>query len=255
MHPVLLHVGGFAVHGYGVCYAVATAVGILWARRLAARDGIGSDAWWDVCLGLIVGMILGARLEYVRTHVADFASDPARVFALRDGGLVFYGGLIGGVAGMALVARWRRLSLLAVLDAFAVSTPLAHAIGRVGCVLAGCCWGRPTDLPWAVRYPVTHASGGVPVHPVQLYEAAFNVALSLALARVHGRRTFRGQTLALYLIVYALFRAGNEGFRGDAIRGVAVAGLSNAQATSIVLVLAGLGVAWLGRRSAAPAST
>jgi len=254
LQPVLFHLGGFAVHGYGVCYALATAVGILWARRLASRDGIGTDAWWDICLGLIVGMILGARLEYVRTHVADFASDPARVLALRDGGLVFYGGLIGGVAGMALVARWRGLSLLAVLDAFAVSTPLAHAIGRVGCVLAGCCWGRPTDLPWALRYPASHASHGVPVHPVQLYEAAFNVALSVALARVHARRAFRGQALAIYLIVYAAFRAVNESFRGDAIRGVAFAGLSNAQATSLGLVIAGLGVVWLGRRST-PAPT
>ncbi len=260
MHPVLFHVGGVAVHAYGVLYAAGIAVGLLIAIRLLVREGLPADLGWDVALALIVGAVVGARLEYVRSHLDAFTADPARVLALRDGGLVFYGGFVGAVAAIVALLAWRRAPILRVLDAFAAPIPVGHAIGRVGCVFAGCCWGAPTGLPWAIRYPVAHASGGIPVHPVQLYEAAFDLALGVALVTLHAGwfalpRRFPGQILASFLLTYPLARLGLETLRGDAIRGQATAGISNGQATSIALLLAGAALWALASRRASSAGT
>ena len=248
MHPVLFRIGGFAVYGYGVLYALGVALGILGARRLLRREGVTDDTTWDLALALIVGVVGGARLEYVRSHLGEFADAPWRVLALRDGGLVFYGGFIGAVVAVLAVARWRKVPPLRVFDAYAVFLPFGHALGRVGCVLAGCCWGAPTGLPWGLRYPADHESGGVPTHPVQLYEAAFNVVLGLLLVRFHGRRRHDGEVLAAFLLTYPVFRAFNETLRGDVVRGFVVGSITNAQATSLVLVLAGLALGWYARR-------
>ena len=250
MHPVLFRIGGFAVYGYGVLYALGVALGILGARRLLRREGVTDDTTWDLALALIAGVVGGARLEYVRSHLGEFADAPWRVLALRDGGLVFYGGFIGAVVAVLAVARWRNVPPLRVFDAYAVFLPFGHALGRVGCVLAGCCWGAPTGLPWGIRYPAGHESGSVPTHPVQLYEAAFNVVLGLFLVRFHARRRHEGEVLAAFLLTYPVFRAFNETLRGDAVRGFVAGAVTNAQATSLVLVLAGLAVGWHARRQA-----
>jgi phosphatidylglycerol:prolipoprotein diacylglycerol transferase len=252
VHPVLFRIGGFAVYGYGVLYALGVAVGLLGARRLLRRDGVEDDTTWDLALALIAGVVLGARLEYVRSHLAEFAGAPWRVLALRDGGLVFYGGFVGAVVAVLAVARWRKVPPLRVFDAYAVFLPFGHALGRVGCVLAGCCWGAPTDLPWGLRYPAGHESGSVPTHPVPLYEAAFNVVLGVFLLRLHGRRRYEGQVLASFLLTYPVFRAFNETLRGDVVRGFVVGSVTNAQATSAVLVVVGLALVWFGQRSARP---
>lgn len=248
MHPVLFRIGGFEVYGYGVLYALGVALGILGARQLLLREGVANDTTWDLALALIVGVVGGARLEYVRSHLGAFADAPWRVFALRDGGLVFYGGFVGAVVAVLAMARWRKVPSLRVFDAFVAYLPFGHALGRVGCVFAGCCWGAPTDLPWGLSYPAGHESGGVPTHPVQLYEAAFNVVLGGTLLRLHARRRYDGQVLATFLLTYPVFRAFNETLRGDLVRGFVAGAVTNAQATSLVLVLAGLAVGWFARR-------
>jgi phosphatidylglycerol:prolipoprotein diacylglycerol transferase len=248
VNPVLFRIGSFALHGYGLLYALGVAVGVLGARKLLRREGVSDDTTWDLALALVAGVVIGARLEYVRSHFAEFAGAPWRVLALRDGGLVFYGGFVGAVLAILAVARWRGVRPLQVFDAFAVFLPVGHALGRVGCVLAGCCWGAPTGLPWGIRYPASHDSGGVPTHPVQLYEAAFNLALGAALLILHGRRRHEGQVLAAFLLSYPIFRALNETLRGDAVRGFVLGTVTNAQATSAVLVVTGLAVAWYARR-------
>jgi phosphatidylglycerol:prolipoprotein diacylglycerol transferase len=251
VHPVLFTVGGVDLHAYGVLFAGGIAVGLLIAVKGLVRDGLPADLGWDAALAMLVGAIAGARLEYVRSHLSDFQSDPLRVLALRDGGMVFYGGFIGAVACMTALLMWRRAPTLRVLDAFAAPLPIGHALGRIGCVMAGCCWGAPTDARWALRYPSTHASGGSPVHPVQLYEAAFDLSLGLVLVWLHhnGRRRFDGQVLALLLLCYPVARLLLETLRGDATRGWAFWGLTNAQATSLALLAAGAAL-WI-RGSAA----
>ena len=111
--------------------------------------------------------------------------------------------------------RTRRLSLWTVADVLAPSIALGHAIGRIGCLMNGCCYGRPTQLPWGICFPPDHATAGVPVHPTQIYEAVLNFGIYLFLARCYRARKFPGQIFALYLIFYALIRLFVEVFRGD----------------------------------------
>lgn len=226
-------------------------IGIATMLALGRREGVDPDVLWELAIVLLVGIVGGSRLEYVRTHWGDFADEPLRVLALRDGGLVFYGGLVGVLLATAAWVAWRRAPVWKLLDLMAIGLPFGHAVGRVGCLLAGCCYGAPTGLPWGVTYPAGgDAPAGVPVHPTQLYEAAFDVALGAALAWARPRRRFDGQLFCTFLFFYPTFRALNETMRGDAIRGFVAGGLSNAQVTSLVLFALGATVWWARRATA-----
>lgn len=250
MHPILAEVGGFRIYTYGAAFGAALFLGVALGVGLGQRRGMEASRLWDVGIAALIGGVVGGRLEYVRTHWRTFAGDPTAIVALRDGGMVFYGGLVVAVIAMVGVARWRRLPVLRMLDAFAPGVPLAHAIGRMGCFAAGCCYGLPTDVPWAVTFPPgSEAPPGVPLHPTQLYEAGWNLLCGVALLAFWRRRPADGRVFGAMLLVYAAFRGANELFRGDAERGVALWGLTNAQVTALALGATG---AWLLRRISAP---
>lgn len=231
-------------------YAAGILGGLLGMLHLGKREGLDADLLWEAALVLIGSIVLGARLEYVRTKWAYFAEHPARILALRDGGLVFYGGFVGVLVGVALWTWWRRAPGWKLLDLMSVMLPFGHAIGRVGCVLAGCCYGAPTSMPWGLVYPAgSDAPAGVPLHPTQLYEAAFGVALGTVLWRMRAGRRFDGQVFATFLLAYPLFRSANELLRGDAVRGF-VGGVSNGQLISLGLFALGLTVWWARSRTA-----
>ncbi len=186
-------------------------------------------------LGFVLfGGFLGARVLFL---LVSFPADPSAGIAI---GTVFYGGLLGGLGGGYLASRLYGLPFLRLLDLAAMSLPLGHALGRVGCFLAGCCYGVATESVFGVVYPAGHPTHPSPTLPVQLFEAAFNVALfSLLLFLFHRRRAVGTYRLpALYLIMYPAFRFINEFFRADPIRGVHL--LSTSQWLSIPLFLAGL---------------
>ena len=178
----------------------------------------------------VLGALLGAKLLYLlpllprlwadllllRTAPADFM---AQYFS---GGFVFYGGLLGGLAGAWLFCRRRGLAFAALGRDLVPALPLFHAFGRVGCFLAGCCYGIPAPLPWlGVVFPAgaVEAPGGVPLLPVQLYEAVGCFLLFLLLDRLAQRGWPGDRLLALYLALYAAARFGLEFLRGDAARG------------------------------------
>lgn len=235
MFPVLFHVGGHAIPAYGVLMGLGFFIGLLVGGLRARRDGFPFDLAWDLgIIGMVVG-IVGGRMEYVRTHLWRFSWDePLKVFALGDGGLVFYGGLILAIACYAIYGRWKGISVFALTDVMAPSVSLGHAFGRVGCLLAGCCYGAPTDHWWQVTFPQgAVAPAGVARVPTQLHEVGFNLAL-FALLWALPRR-FVGQRLALLLLLYGIFRAWNETMRADD-RGFVLGGLlSTGQATAMVL--------------------
>ncbi len=259
MLPVLFTVGGYAIHTYGVAIGAALYAGIAGAVALGKRAGFPAGRLWDLGIVLLVGGVVGARLEYARTHwTTTYAAHPLRVLDFREGGLVFYGGLVGAIVCMVAYAAGRRMGVLRVLDVYAPFVPLGHALGRLGCFAAGCCYGAPTAVPWAVTFPPgSEAPPGVPLHPTQLYEAVYCGLLGLALLAWWPRRRGDGEVFAALLILYPAFRAVNEVFRGDAMRGTTVFGLSNAQATSILLGALGVGLLVFrpradGRRAAPP---
>jgi phosphatidylglycerol:prolipoprotein diacylglycerol transferase len=237
LHPELfrLHFGTYdrPFYTYGACVVLGLAVGVLVAVARARRYGLGRFDELAVGLLGIAGGIAGAVGLYVIVHARDFLADPS---LLRSPGLVFYGGVGGGAAAIALYCRKFGVPLASAGDAGAPGLALGHAVGRVGCLMGGCCYGRPC----AAGFPLGVELHGALRHPVQLYEAAglaLLCVLLLALSPPLDRR--RGALTACYLGGYALLRLATEGFRGDDLeRGFVWPGvLSTSQAIAIAMLL------------------
>jgi phosphatidylglycerol:prolipoprotein diacylglycerol transferase len=217
MYRVAFRIGDFSIHWYGILVAVGFLVGLWTASRRGLRDGLAPERIVDLGPWLIVSSLVGARALYVISYWQEsFASAPwTEVFMIRHGGLVFYGGLIAACLTTILYARLKRLPLWKLGDALAPSIALGYVPGRIGCLMNGCCYGAPTHLPWAIHFPPEHTTGGVGVHPTQIYDALLNLGLYAGLARLYRRKQFDGQVFASYLLGYAVTRSVVELFRGD----------------------------------------
>ena len=220
MHPVLFDVWGFAIHGYGAMAALGFVLGCGVVFWRAHQRGMDVNRLADAIFVMALSGLAGSRLVFVLQH-PELIEGPLDLFDVRGGGLVFYGALITATpVGLWMLHRGR-LPVLATFDVFATGVPLAHGISRVGCFLAGCCWGVPSDGPLAVTFPAGSAlaPGGVPLHPVQLYEATSLVALAGVTNLLYPHRRFDGQVFAVYVLLYAVLRSVTETFRGDLARG------------------------------------
>jgi phosphatidylglycerol:prolipoprotein diacylglycerol transferase len=209
MNPVLFTVFGRPIYWYGVMAALGFAsVAWLWSVR-ARREGRPVGFGSDLAVWLMVGGILGARAAYVLANWGIYCGHPLEIFRVDQGGLIYYGGFVGGVAACILFARRRKLPAWEVGDFAVLGLPLAHALGRVGCFLNGCCYGRETSVAWAAWVE------GARRHPVQLYEAALNAALFAVLLSYRPANRRAGARVALYLTVYPVIRFLLEFLRGD----------------------------------------
>ena len=242
MHPIAFQLGSYPVHWYGVMMALAFLAGVWTAGRRGLRDGIAAEKIVDVGPWLIIGGILGARIVYVVTYWREsFAGQPVwEIFMVQHGGLVFYGGLIGSTLATILFARVRKLPLWKLADAMAPSIALGYVFGRIGCLLNGCCYGRPCELSWAIHFPQGHESYPNGVHPTQIYDSLLNLGLYLALAWLYRRKKFDGQVFAAYLMCYAVTRSIVETFRGDYNEAHLHGGLTPAHLISIGIFAGGL---------------
>ncbi len=257
MHPLLVEVGPLQLPTYGVMLLIGIGLGLFLARRRAARVGLDGDHVVDLGLWIVLGGLAGAKLLLVITE-PSYITSLRGVWALARAGGVFYGGLLGAVLAAVILLRRYRLPFFAVADVLAPSVALGHFFGRLGCFSAGCCYGDSCERPWAVVFSDPHAteiSGtplGVPLHPVQLYEAAFNLANYALLAWVFARRPrgAEGLVLGVYLFAYGAARFVLESFRGDPDRRFLLDGaLSTSQAIAALAVPAGLALAiWAWRR-------
>lgn len=234
--------------------ALAFLAGLWTATRRARRENISAEKIADITLWLMVGAILGARFVYVTTYwKEEFANQPfSEIFMIQHGGLVYYGGLIGAIIAGAIYISWKKLPLWKTADVLAPSIALGSVFGRIGCLLNGCCYGRACSLPWAITFPSDHPTGGVPVHPTEIYDALLNFALYIGLAWLFRHKKFNGQVFATYLIGYAICRSIVEYFRGDYSNLHYHLGLTPAQWISVPIFVAGLVLAViLSRRNPA----
>jgi len=249
MHPEIVSIGPLTVRTYGLAMASAFLISFWLATRRAPREQIDPELVLDCFLPLFMGAVVGGRLLYVVTDIDSFIDAPLEVFKIWKGGLVFYGGFLGGMVGTFIYLKARKFSFWRMMDLMAPYAGLGYAIHRVfGCFLGfGCCYGKPTDLPWGVTFPegapASRAFGaGMPVHPTQLYEA-LNGLLIMAAVMIYRRRPHRvGRPSALFLFIYAVLRFVIEFFRGDSYRGF-LGSLSTSQWLSIPIFITGL-VLW-----------
>lgn len=216
MHEIAFHVGRLEVHWYGILVAVGFLAAIWTATRRAMAAGMAPEPIADIGVWLLVGAMAGAKALYVITYWRqDGGKTSLSDMIFTRTGFVFYGGLIGATAAGLLFAWWKKLPVWKTADVLAPSIALGHGIGRIGCLMTGCCFGRNTSVPWAVHFPAHHTTLGQGVHPTQVYESLLNLGLFTALAWLFRRKHFDGQVFATYLIGYALLRSVVEVFRGD----------------------------------------
>lgn len=239
MHPVLLRIGPFPVSSYGILLVVAflVAVGLACrdARRLPHLGQLTDKQIVDFMCYALLGGILGGRLLYVAIHWGSFAQAPHEVLAIWHGGLVWYGGFLGGVLTGWFYARATGVSFLRGADQAAPYVALGHAIGRIGCFLNGCCYGVATTAWCGVVFP----GDRVARLPTQLVESVglFGLFGFLYTLRWRGRRDGPGWLFGVYLIGYAILRFAVEFVRGDQPRWWM--GLTPQQLISVGILLVG----------------
>lgn len=255
MHPILIDFGVFALPSYGVMIAIAVLVGLWTLRRRAERGGLDAVRAVDLAVWVVIWALVGAKLLLVLVEWRRYLADPSDLLGLVRAGGVFLGGFLGGLTAGAVLMKRYGLPVLPTIDAIVPSLALGHAIGRVGCLLAGCCWGARCDLPWAVTYtdPVAATNVGtplgVPLHPFPVYSSLFNLALWGLLEWLYRRRPPAGRVFAAYLALYGLGRFALEFTRGDASRGFVLGGLlSTSQAIALGMMAAAIAVVVWTRR-------
>lgn len=268
------------IHAFGVMAAAGFLAALWVALERGRREKLPEPVIWDVWTASLLGGIVGARLFYAIQYWRFFAEHPREILAVWKGGLVWYGGVAGAVVAVLCYLRRRRQPVLPVFDAVSPASIVGLAFGRIGCFLNGCCFGRPTDLPWGVSFPRYGGAEGfhtalarqfsppfayqverlgldprldasLPVHPTQLYSVVAALVVFLLLTAYYPRRRRPGEVFWLMLVLYGSARFLIEFARtNDAV----LLGLTLPQVMSVVLVPAGLALLIRSRRGAdAPA--
>lgn len=236
MHPILLEIAGFPIHTYGVLVATGFFTGTLLIRQLAKMQGLDSEKAVDFCFQALMVGFIGARFVFILTQWRYFLERPIEVFYFWEGGLVFYGGPLFAVPYSFYFAKKNKISLPALGDVAVPGLTLGHAIGRLGCVAAGCCFGKPCAYPWGMRLHselVDVHLRGIPLHPTPIYESISLFLLVCLLVWRLKNRKFTGEITLLYFIAYALIRFIIEFFRGDEVRGFVFGSISTSQFISV----------------------
>ncbi len=262
MRPILFLLPyGLPIYGYGTMLCLAVIVGRLLALRLARRAGLDGALVSRCIAWALVAALVGARLLYVVTNPSQFGRF-VDTLAWWKGGVVAYGGFLGGFLATALFCRIHRIRLLTWADCAAPALCLGLMVTRVGCLLGGCDFGRPWDGPWSVQFPAgspafqeqvregllpPDAPRSLPVHPTQVYESLVGLALLLMTIAVRRHRKTEGQVFLAVVVGYAVLRGALEVLRGDADRG-GLGPLSTSQWIALVTFLCGAALLWIQSR-------
>lgn len=286
MHPILFRLpNGFPIGTYGVLIVIGLLLAIFLGTRLARRIGLRADYVYDLTFVMLVAGFIGARVLYIIVEWETFRQAPGAIIFSRTG-FVFQGGLVGALIAGVIYCRWHKLPLMEIADLGTPALALGHAIGRIGCFLAGCCYGLSITphlhesalARVGVTYPIVHepdgqispmfnqvyheqieqhliapdASAPLPIVPVQLFETVGNLVICAVLLLIWKRRRFSGQVGGSYLVLYGVLRFGLEFLRGDEARGRWFGdSLSTGQVISLAMIAGGVAIyVWgLGTRA------
>ena len=258
MYPRLFDLGPITVYTYGVLLAAAYLLGLKFAMVRAQARGLDSVRVLDLGIYIIISALVGAKLLLLVTDFRTFKADPHELLTLARSGGVFYGGLILAVVVALWYIRRVGLPLWTTCDVFAPGIALGHVVGRFGCFFAGCCYGKPTTLPWGITFtdPFAAANVGTPLgvhlHPTQLYEAGAEALILVCLLLTEKRgKPYPGRTFWLYILLYAVSRFIIEYFRGDERGTVGI--FSTSQFISLILAPLAMGMLVYLARPKAPA--
>jgi phosphatidylglycerol:prolipoprotein diacylglycerol transferase len=259
VHPILFNAGPVTIYSYGVLLAGAYLAGLWMAVRRARAAGIDANRIMDLLIWVIIAALVGAKALLFIVDFNHFTSSWDEFTTLLRSGGVFYGGLIAAIVVCIYQLRKHRLPLWSSADLFAPGIGLGYMVGRLGCLMAGCCYGKPTDVAWAITFtdPAANFNVGtplnVPLHPTQLYESAAGLVLLVAVLLLEKRpRPFAGRTFWTFAFLYSVLRFIIEFYRGDD-RGLVLDMLSTSQFISVVLAPVSVFMLWHLSRANRPA--
>jgi phosphatidylglycerol---prolipoprotein diacylglyceryl transferase len=256
MYPVLFSFGPLRIFTYGFLLAIAFLCSMYMAGREAERRGGRAGQIYDLSFYSILGALIGSRVLDVILKWDYFSAQPMEIFMIWKGGLAFQGGLLFGVLTMLWYIYRHQMPLWTTMDIMALAVPLGQCIGRLGCFMAGCCFGQECHLPWAVTFnhPDTLGPLGVPVHPTQLYESFLSLGVFAVLLWLRHRQRFPGQILGTYFLLAGVVRFFVEFFRGDERGPVLLLGMPSTQVIALGLIAGSvILLLWRSRAAQAPA--
>lgn len=245
MHRIFFQIGNFPIYTYAVFVVLGFTAGLLAAAWLAKKEKISADTIIELALFILIGGILGARLVYVLVELPEYLSDPLDILNLRKGGLSWHGALLGGLLGAYLFAKSRKLSLKKICDILSAPAVIGLAVGRIGCLLNGCCYGRISAVKWAVDLSAAGIIGKR--HPAQIYEMIFDLIVFLLILFWLPRKKFDGEVFLGMLSLYSAARFVVEFFREEPVLWF---GLTLAQYVSIAAIIICGWIIFIGRRRA-----
>ena len=239
MHPILFELGSITIYTYGFCVAMGAVLGFGYMAWQGKKlFGTTFDQSNTLFILLVLAGFAGGKFFMIFESPSHYLSNPKELFS--GGGFVFYGSLLFTIPTMLWFFRRNKIPTLAMLDVMAAVTCIVHGFGRIGCFMAGCCYGKPTLTDFGVVFTDTRCQAeplNTPLHPTQLYEAGLIFCILIALLVLKGRKQFDGQLFLLYLITYAAGRGVLELFRGDLDRGFVIDHvLSNSQFISLLII-------------------
>ena len=209
MHPILIEIGRFRIYSYGFMLAIAFFVGILLAAWRAEKAGLKKDIVYDLSAVIIVLAVIGSRSLYIIMHRESYHS-LIDMIALWQGGAIYYGGLILALIGSWIFVRVKGVSFLKIADILSPSIGIGIFFTRIGCFMAGCCFGSPTSCSLGVTFPPDSPAGyiysGIHIHPTQLYSSFYGLLIFLLLLLVEKKKTFDGFTFSFLCIFYGIAR-------------------------------------------------
>lgn len=244
VHQILIKVFGLPIYAYGTFLSLAFLIAIVLTARDGAKAGISAETVVDIALCLCAGGIVGARVLYVLLEIGYYRQNPLEILNIRAGGLSFYGGAVAGFYTAWWYVKRKGLAPWPIADLAVPYAALAYAIVRVGCFLNGCCYGTPSDLPWAMA--CKEGDAHTLRHPTQLYAAVGSLLLFILLRRLRGHKRFAGFLFFLYMGLYAVMRGLIETFRESQIL---FAGIRTTQAASLAMAIFAIAMIWRGERS------
>jgi phosphatidylglycerol:prolipoprotein diacylglycerol transferase len=246
MHPILIQFFGLSIHSYGVMLAIGFMVGISLAAKEATRKGLDPEKVLNLSFWILVSSIVGSRLFHCIVFYPQYLRDPLRILKLWEGGLVFYGGFLGAVIVSVIYTRVNRMNFWEISDTLIPSVMIGLMFGRIGCTLAGCCFGKQCspDFLFGITFhnPIGLGIKNVPLYPTQPLEAIGALLIFLILWFHRKRIRFHGELLAICLILYSITRSLIEVLRDDPRGFVHLGGLtmSESQFVSVFMFLLAL---------------
>jgi len=242
MKPILLHIGGLALPSYYTLISLGIMLGIYFFYRYSKRSGFPVVYMLDISIIVVITCYIGSRLFHVLFEMPQYyLQNPLEVFSFWKGGYVIYGGILFPLIFIYIYAKRKKLSFLGITDLLAPSAAIGTAIGRMACLLQGCCYGSPTDMPWGIVFPEGTNGGltpaGVHLHPTQVYLMMVNFIIFLFLNWRYKHKKFNGELTYLYLTLYAVGRSLVEFFRDDFRGDLFYPYLSTSQFISLIIFL------------------